>query len=85
MVYDILDSEGLYIGASSALNVVAAYELAQKLGPGKMMTLCARCNGSLNVSRQNNHDFTLRWGLPVPKQTVFEEVDRVEGFGERDT
>jgi cysteine synthase A len=34
MVYDLFDSEGLYIGASSALNVVAAYELAQKLGPG---------------------------------------------------
>jgi cysteine synthase len=34
MVYDLLDSEGLYVGASSALNVVAAYELAQQLGPG---------------------------------------------------
>ena len=34
MVYEMLDTEGLYIGASSALNVVAAYELAQKLGPG---------------------------------------------------
>ena len=39
MVYDLLDTEGLYIGASSALNVVAAYELAQKLGPGKVSTL----------------------------------------------
>lgn len=34
MVYDLLDTEGIYIGASSALNVVAAVELAQKLGPG---------------------------------------------------
>ena len=34
MVYDLLDSEGIYIGASSALNVVAAVELAKKLGPG---------------------------------------------------
>lgn len=34
MVYELLDSEGIYIGASSALNVVAAVELAQKLGPG---------------------------------------------------
>ncbi len=34
MVYDLLDSEGLYVGASSALNVVAAYELALQLGPG---------------------------------------------------
>lgn len=35
MLYDLLDTEGLYLGASSALNVVAAVELAQKLGPGK--------------------------------------------------
>jgi len=34
MVYDLLDREGLYLGASSALNVVAAVELGQKLGQG---------------------------------------------------
>jgi cysteine synthase A len=34
MVYELLDSEGLYMGASSALNVVAAAELALKLGKG---------------------------------------------------
>ena len=36
MVYELLDSEGLYFGASSALNVVAAYELALHLGPGNV-------------------------------------------------
>lgn len=36
MVYEMLDSEGLYLGASSALNVVAAVKLAQKLGPGTL-------------------------------------------------
>ena len=35
MVYELLDTEGLYVGASSALNVVASVELAQKLGKGK--------------------------------------------------
>ena len=34
MVYELLDTEGLYLGASSALNVVAAVEVAQKLGRG---------------------------------------------------
>ena len=34
MVYDLLDTEGLYLGASSALNVVAAVEVAQQLGRG---------------------------------------------------
>ncbi|KAH9935674.1 cysteine synthase [Fomitopsis serialis] len=40
MVYDLLDSEGLYLGASSALNVVAAYKLAQKVGPDVATILC---------------------------------------------
>lgn len=35
MLYELLDSEGLYMGASSALNVVAAVELAEKLGKGQ--------------------------------------------------
>lgn len=34
MVYRCLDEEGLYLGASTALNVVAAKELAQKLDRG---------------------------------------------------
>jgi len=34
MVYELLDTEGLYMGASSALNVVAAVELAGVLGRG---------------------------------------------------
>ena len=35
MLYQLLDTEGLYVGASTALNVVAAVELAQKLGKGE--------------------------------------------------
>lgn len=34
MLYQLLDTEGLYLGASSALNVVAAVELAQKVDKG---------------------------------------------------
>lgn len=34
MVFRLLDEEGLFVGASSALNVVAAYDMAKKLGPG---------------------------------------------------
>ena len=35
ILYELLDSEGIYLGASSALNVVGAFELAQKLGKGQ--------------------------------------------------
>lgn len=34
MVYELLDTEGLYVGATSALNVVAAIEVAEKLDKG---------------------------------------------------
>lgn len=47
MVYDLLDSEGLYFGASSALNVVAAYELALHLGPGNVPSF--RCADTMHL------------------------------------
>lgn len=45
MVYRCLDEEGLYLGASSALNVVAAKEVAEKLGPGKTVVTIL-CDGA---------------------------------------
>lgn len=36
MLYRLLDEEGIYLGASSALNVVAAVEMAKQLGKGNI-------------------------------------------------
>jgi cysteine synthase len=44
MVYELLDNEGLYMGASSALNVVAAVELALKLGKGMYFKILTTSN-----------------------------------------
>lgn len=45
MVYHLLHHDGLYVGASTALNVVAAKELAEKLGKGsKVATIL--CDGA---------------------------------------
>ncbi|KAF7376084.1 PALP domain-containing protein [Mycena sanguinolenta] len=42
MLYELLDTEGLYLGASSALNVVGAVELARSLGKGsRVVTILA--------------------------------------------
>ncbi|KAI0295824.1 cysteine synthase [Multifurca ochricompacta] len=57
MVYELLDTEGLYVGASSALNVVAAYELAQQLGPGKTITTII-CDGAY---RYQSRLFSRKW------------------------
>ncbi|KAL0640071.1 Cysteine synthase 1 [Maublancomyces gigas] len=57
MVYRLLDEEGLYMGASSALNVVAAYELALKLGPGKTVATVL-CDGAY---RYADRLFSRKW------------------------
>ncbi|RDA82428.1 hypothetical protein CP532_2401 [Ophiocordyceps camponoti-leonardi (nom. inval.)] len=45
MVYRCLDEEGLYLGASTALNVVAARDVARKLGPGHTVVTIL-CDGA---------------------------------------
>ena len=50
MVYKLLHTEGLFLGASSALNVCGAVQVARRLGPGHTVVtvLCdtaAKCVG----------------------------------------
>ncbi|TVY20468.1 Cysteine synthase 1 [Lachnellula arida] len=45
MVYRCLDEEGLYLGASSCLNVAAAKEVAEKLGKGHTV-VTVLCDGA---------------------------------------
>lgn len=57
MVFRMLDEEGLYIGASSALNLVAAARMAQKLGKGsKVATII--CDGA---ARYQTRLFSRKW------------------------
>ncbi|KAF8482201.1 pyridoxal phosphate-dependent enzyme beta subunit [Gautieria morchelliformis] len=57
MLYELLDKEGLYLGASSALNVVAAVELAQKLGRGSTVATIL-CDGAY---RYQSRIFSKKW------------------------
>ncbi|KAG9007061.1 Cysteine synthase 1 [Tulasnella sp. JGI-2019a] len=57
MVYRLLDEEGLYMGASSALNVVAARDLAVKLGPGNTIVTIL-CDGAY---RYQTRLFSRKW------------------------
>jgi cysteine synthase len=57
MVYRCLDEEGLYLGASSALNVVAAKEVAERLGPGHTV-VTALCDGAY---RYADRLFSRKW------------------------
>ncbi len=57
MVYRCLDEEGLYLGASSALNVVAAKEVAEKLGKGHTV-VTVLCDGAY---RYADRLFSRQW------------------------
>jgi len=57
MVYRCLDEEGLYLGASSALNVVAAKEVAEMMGPGHTVVTIL-CDGAY---RYADRLFSRKW------------------------
>ncbi|KAB8360794.1 hypothetical protein FH972_024528 [Carpinus fangiana] len=57
MVYRCLDEEGLYLGASSSLNVVAAKEVAEKLGKGHTVVTIL-CDGAY---RYADRLFSRKW------------------------
>lgn len=57
MVYRCLDEEGLYLGASSALNAAAARDLAVKLGPGNTVVTIL-CDGAY---RYADRLFSRKW------------------------
>ena len=57
MVYRCLDEEGLYLGASSVLNVVAAKEVAERLGEGHTVVTIL-CDGAY---RYADRLFSEKW------------------------
>ncbi len=57
MVYHLLDEEGLFVGASSALNVAAAVQVAKQIGPGKTIATII-CDGAY---RYQSRLFSKKW------------------------
>lgn len=57
MAYYLKENEGVFIGPSAALNVVAAVKLAQKLGKGKTV-VTVLCDGG---GRYESKIFTKQW------------------------
>ncbi|KAJ3105099.1 Cysteine synthase 1 [Phlyctochytrium planicorne] len=57
MVYRLLDEEGLFVGASSALNVAAAVQVAKIVGPGKRVVTII-CDGAY---RYQSRLFSRKW------------------------
>ncbi len=69
MVYHLLNHEGLLLGASSALNVVAALWLAKELGPGHTIATILCDSGIRYQSRLFNENWLNSKGLSMPSST----------------
>jgi len=77
MLYELLDTEGIYVGASTALNVVAAVKLAEKLGKGTN-SLSSLATVHILCRFDGGHD-PLRWSIPIPKSTLLKGVAESQG------
>ena len=66
MVFDLLEHEGLCLGASSGVNVAGAVRMARELGPGHTIVTVLCDSGSRYQSRLFNPAFLRSKDLPVP-------------------
>ena len=65
-VFDLMEHEGLCLGASSGVNLAGAVRLARQLGPGHTIVTIL-CDGGMRYqSKLFNPAFLREKGLPVP-------------------
>eukprot|EP01112_Ceratiomyxa_fruticulosa_P019194 TRINITY_DN6247_c0_g1_i2.p1 TRINITY_DN6247_c0_g1~~TRINITY_DN6247_c0_g1_i2.p1 ORF type:complete len:312 (+),score=48.97 TRINITY_DN6247_c0_g1_i2:454-1389(+) len=76
MAYYVLRNDGLYIGGSSALNLVGAVKLARKLGPGKTIVTVLTDNGARYSTRMYDREWLAKNNL-VPTATSLEFLEEV--------
>ena len=65
--FDLLEHEGLCLGASSGINIAGAIRLAEKLGPGHTIVTILADYGTRYQSRLFNPEFLRSKNLPVPR------------------
>lgn len=66
MLYRLLREEGLFVGGSSGINLVAALQLAREMGPGHCIVTLLCDRGGLYAGRLFNPDWLREAGLCVP-------------------
>jgi cysteine synthase A len=67
LIFDLVKSEGLVLGGSSGINVMAAIKVAKTLGPGHTVVTVLCDYGTRYQSKLFNPDFLRERGLPVPE------------------
>ena len=66
LLFDLVLSEGLVLGGSTAINLAGAVRVARKLGPGHTIVTLLCDGGSRYQSKLYNPAFLRERGLPVP-------------------
>ena len=66
VLWELIGEEGLYVGASTALNVAGAIRLARQLGPGHTIVTILCDSARSYESRLFSRDFLTSRGLPPP-------------------
>jgi cysteine synthase A len=96
MVYRLLREEGLFLGSTSGINVAAAVQIAQRLGPGHTIVTIL-CDGG---GKYHSRLFNRKWladkgfgdaaGLTQPGSSLstsgtapLSETTRVDGYAQR--
>mmetsp|Transcript_28837 Transcript_28837/g.54846 ORF Transcript_28837/g.54846 Transcript_28837/m.54846 type:complete len:345 (-) Transcript_28837:1759-2793(-) len=67
IVFDLLQNEGLCLGASSGVNIAGAIRLARDLGPGHTIVTILCDYGTRYQSKLFNPEFLREKDLPVPE------------------
>lgn len=66
-LYDLLQEEGLCLGGSSAINMLGAIKMAQRMGPNHIIVTILCDYGTRYQSKLFNPDFLRERHLPVPE------------------
>ena len=66
VLWDLIGKEGLYLGASSGINVAGAIRLAKQMGPGHTIVTVLCDSASRYESKLFNPAFLAEKGLPLP-------------------
>ena len=66
MAHFLLHLEGLWVGSSSAMNVVGAVRTAREMEPNSNVITVICDSGSRHVTRMWNQNFVTKWGLEWP-------------------
>jgi len=66
VLFDLVKTQGLLLGGSTGINVVAAIKIAKQLGPGHTVVTILADGGQRYQSKLYNPDFLRSKNLPVP-------------------